>query len=187
MGNYLLYSKQCSGNGECLQRNNHNDYSINEKFSCNKNCHIMQCKNYLVCDTLVPEYILKNHDNLCINCYVVFGKNQGGHGALPQKKIDECLICYENNVWGISNPKCDHFICINCFKKCYHNVFIGLYPDIEPEFPFSRDVYEIYLSNRDNDIWNAYDEIYDWEIEHNEWTNRQNNKIKIERCPFCRK
>ena len=187
MGNYWFRPKECSGDGRCLIKTNHNLYCLNSKYKCNKDCHIMQCKNYLVCETLMPEYILKNHDELCVNCFVAFGKWQGGHGILPQKKLDECYICYENNIWGISNPNCSHFICIDCFKKCYKDVFSGLYPDPEPEFPFSNDVHQIYSSNPHNEIWNSYEEISEWEILHNEWTNRQNNKVNINRCPFCRK
>lgn len=82
---------------------------------------IVKCNNYILCKTKLPEWWYSCKGQwLCTNCDIDFGKWQGGKGTLIIKDNVECPICLETKK-GISLPKCDHYICIGCFKRCYFN------------------------------------------------------------------
>jgi len=52
---------------------------------------------------------------------MIFGswdENHTGRGTLLFKDSTQCPICQENKR-GVSQPNCEHFACINCFKQCY--------------------------------------------------------------------
>jgi hypothetical protein len=187
MGNYMSESQYCNSDGRCLKKISNNFYYVSSKFFCLNNCQAIPCANNIVCDKLMPKYLLDEFDQLCTVCYNAFGKHVGGNGRLEKKEIDECPICYDENVFGISNPKCNHFMCINCFKTCYNNILNEIKPDIEPPFPYSQDIYQIYLDEPHNEIWGHYNEIVQWELDYNTWSNRQNSYRKLDRCPICRK
>lgn len=186
MGNFLSGAQECTGTGECLFQLGPNSYCQNNQFFCMNNCQPMPCRNFLVCDVLLPEYVLNKNEGICLSCDLAFGKWTGGHGALPQQQLDECPICYEENILGISNPRCNHFMCIECFKKCYARALAGEKPDPEPKFPYQGEVYDIYMADPHNELWGAYDDIVEWELAYNSWSNRQKNQLKTGRCPWCR-
>lgn len=62
------------------------------------------------------------------------GKNRHeGKGVLePSDDHLECPICLEYKI-GISQPRCNHKVCVDCFKRCHYgdkNV------EEEPSFPY---------------------------------------------------
>ena len=97
---------------------------------------------------------------------------------------------------GITLPKCEHAICIQCFRDCYY----GKYD--EPDFPYSKDIeeeYEEYGGMREE--YGDYDDLYDapksfleqyplireYEEECNRRYDRQDEMISVNsRCPLCR-
>lgn len=52
---------------------------------------------------------------LCTNCHIMFGTwgVQTGKGELEIREHLECL----NVQRSISQPNCDHFCCISCFRR----------------------------------------------------------------------
>ena len=104
----------------------------------------IKCKNYLLCRALLPKWWFDCKENyLCTNCHILFGTwgnaNAGntGKGVLEIRENIECPVCCETTQ-GISQPKCDHFVCIDCFKRCYYGEEIEQppfpYPEIEEEY-----------------------------------------------------
>jgi hypothetical protein len=86
----------------------------------------IKCKNYEVCDAVLPKWWWEcKNSYLCSNCDMMFGtwtngtyKNIG-KGVLEIRDCIECPVCLENKK-GISYPRCNHFVCIDCFKKCVY-------------------------------------------------------------------
>ena len=159
------------------------------------------CKNFEFCDGMQPygwcgegghsnSYLDSGGDpDLCVNCAMMFRKE------LVFKNDVECPICFETKR-GITLPKCEHAICIQCFRDCYY----GRYD--EPDFPYSKDIeeeYEEYGGMREE--YGDYDELYDapksfleqyplireYEEECNRRLDRQDEMISVNsRCPVCR-
>jgi hypothetical protein len=48
-----------------------------------------------------------------------------------------CPVCNENKIC-ISQPYCNHSLCVECFKECYGDNWE--YDVEEPEFPYSEDI-----------------------------------------------
>ena len=89
----------------------------------------IKCKNYELCESVLPRWWFECKGNyLCTNCHMLFGtwkwQGQGqeyktGKGILEISDNLECPICLENKR-GISQPNCEHTLCIDCFKRCYY-------------------------------------------------------------------
>lgn len=86
----------------------------------------IKCKNYELCETVLPKWWFECKGNyLCTNCHMLFGtwESQGmqytGKGILEISDNLECPICLDKKR-GISQPNCDHTLCINCFKRCHY-------------------------------------------------------------------
>ena len=88
----------------------------------------IKCKNYELCESVLPRWWFECKGNyLCTNCHMLFGtwKFQGqeyktGKGILEISDNLECPICLEENKRGISQPNCEHTLCIDCFKRCHY-------------------------------------------------------------------
>jgi len=117
--------------------------------------------------------------DLCMNCAVMFRKE------LVFKDDVECPICFETKK-GITQPNCEHAICIECFRDCYY----GKYD--EPDFPYSKDIEEEYdeyddLYNAPKSFLDKYPLIREYEEECNRRYDRQDEMISVNsRCPLCR-
>jgi len=158
------------------------------------------CKNFEFCDGMQPpqwcgegghsiRYLDSGGDpDLCMNCAVMFRKE------LVFKDDVECPICFETKK-GITQPNCEHAICIECFRDCYY----GKYD--EPDFPYSKDIEEEYDEYDDYDLREEYDDLYnapksfldkyplirEYEEECNRRYDRQDEMISVNsRCPLCR-
>ena len=86
----------------------------------------IKCKNYIICEGVLPKWWVecKGH-YLCINCHMMFGtwwseeNTHIGKGSLEIINNLECPICLEIKKC-ISQPRCEHSLCIDCFKRCYY-------------------------------------------------------------------
>ncbi len=88
----------------------------------------------------------------------------------------------------ISQPSCEHSVCIDCFKRCYYG---DENREAEPIFPYS-DVEDEYYDDENNPKWdNDYPLIKIYNEEHNKWEDKKTEKYEKEEylrhCPLCRK
>lgn len=151
----------------------------------------IKCKNYQVCNTLLPLWWFNNNNNyLCTNCQIMFGDWGiiSGKGILKIIDNIDCPICLEYNK-GISQPRCEHYICIECFKRCYFSEENN--HDIEPIFPYS-DIEDEYFNDNLNPKWEKdYPLITIYNEEYDKWEERCDQKYDSEEylrsCPLCRK
>ena len=51
-----------------------------------------------------------------------WGESHTGKGILEINNNLECPICFENKL-GISQPNCEHTLCIGCFKRCHYGEY----------------------------------------------------------------
>jgi hypothetical protein len=156
----------------------------------------IKCKNYDVCAAVLPVWWFEcKGEWLCTGCDEQFGTwtysdgirtiKHTGKGILDTKENIECPICLECSK-GISQPNCNHYICINCFKRCY-------YGDVSdcPQFPYP-EVEDEYYEDQENSKWadsypliKLYDEAYDiWYYNHFEKYEKEDY---LRKCPLCRK
>ena len=72
---------------------------------------MFNCTNFIICNNISDNII-------CSDCIMLFGKWRGRKEILNTKDYEICNIC---NSYGLSvtRPDCDHFLCIDCFKKIY--------------------------------------------------------------------
>ena len=86
--------------------------------SCSKAClcieSIEKCANYLLCNNIENNEILDSHNGLCVYCFIINGKLNIIENTLNQK----CSFCLDITKNVIEFPtKCEHHICIECYKK----------------------------------------------------------------------
>jgi hypothetical protein len=152
----------------------------------------IRCKNYELCEAVLPKWWFECKGNyLCTNCHMMFGtwKFQGqacrtGKGALDISDNVECPICLEVKR-SISQPNCDHSLCIKCFKRCYYG---DDDTENEPKFPYP-DIEDEYYNNIENPKWeNNYPLIKIHNEEWNKWDDEKyENEECLHKCPLCRK
>ena len=93
----------------------------------------IECKNYLVCKhKFLPDE--SREDGLCIDCYNVFGKwrKRGKEDIIIRAENDICPLCSETDTTTIMRMDCDHYTCIDCFRKIYFGIEIQ-----KPKFTLS--------------------------------------------------
>lgn len=143
----------------------------------------IKCKNYIICNSTIPEW----DKDICINCDLLYGKWKGGKGILPIYENKECPICLDIET-NIELPYCNHTLCLNCFNRCFHvqhnieNMPIFPYPDLEEE----------YYNNPEHIKWDIdypliksyYNQLDIWE-KNNEL--QYENESHLHKCPICRK
>ena len=140
----------------------------------------IKCKNYELCESVLPKWWYNCKGKyLCTNCDMMWRK-----GILEINDNLECPICLEVKR-GISQPNCEHTVCIDCFKRCYYGDQSG-----EPQFPYP-DIEDEYYDDQENPKWNIqYPLIKIYNDEYKKWDdNREkkyNNEEHLRRCPFCR-
>jgi hypothetical protein len=155
------------------------------------------CKNYIVCETVLPSwwYSYKGH-YLCANCVVMFGTwaEETGHvnagkGELPVVEDVECPICLETGTGVTQPPRCDHHVCVACFKRCYY----GPEPTEWPAFPYDEDVENQYLEDgiRSDEWYATYPLVLEYEAELDAreelYAQRSDTEEYLRCCPLCRK
>lgn len=136
----------------------------------------IQCKNHIVCNEVLPTWCKGCY--LCTNCDILFGK------ILKITDPTECPICLDLNK-GITLLRCNHAVCIRCFKRCYYGDKSG-----EPVFPYP-DIEEEYSEDPDNPKWLEYPLIQPYHEEWNTWDDERiekyENEMHLRTCPLCRK
>lgn len=154
----------------------------------------IKCKNYELCETILPKWWFDCKNNyLCNNCDCMFGNWKSGEyinvgkGILEIINNLECPICLEIKK-NISQPRCDHTLCIDCFKRCY---FGNEITEGEPIFPY-LDIEDEYYDDQYNEKWdNDYPLIKSYNEEWNKWDDdriqKYENEIYLRKCPLCRK
>lgn len=148
----------------------------------------IKCKNYIICEAVLPKWWFECKGNyLCTNCHMMFGTwgdNHVGKGHFEITDNLECPICAEVKEC-ISQPNCDHSVCISCFKRCYYGDEEG-----EPIFPYP-DIEDEYYDDTENIKWENYPLIKMYDEEWNKWDDAKNKKYNQEeylrKCPLCRK
>lgn len=154
----------------------------------------IKCKNYIICQEVLPKWWFDcKRCYLCTGCHMMFGtwgsgeNKHVGKGILEISDNLECPICLEIKEC-ISQPRCNHSLCISCFKRCHYgdeNI------DREPIFPYP-DIEDEYYDDTENIKWvNDYPLIKIYEEEWDKWDNenteKYNNETYLRICPICRK
>lgn len=149
---------------------------------------LVKCPNYVVCEKRCPQIVLDYHSGVCLDCNFLFGKWSGGKGILKLLEDLECCICFENKIC-VTQPKCDHFICVDCFKVCYFGKNRVDLP--EPVFPYPDDIKEEYLNDLQHPKWDEDENIKQYLNDLEVWyretlrVNLSQNYLKC--CALCRK
>ena len=184
----------CKGRGECLLQTgifsdylNIIDYYKDENIICLFNCEPIKCPNYLMCNNKLPLRYMDCYNGICCECDMTFGTWKGSKGILNFYENQECPICFENSMC-ISQPKCNHYVCIKCFKRSYCEKVE------EPVFPYDYDILNKYIDNPEHTEFENDEliikykndcELFDFEIK--KLNNKYKNESFLRCCPLCRK
>ena len=142
----------------------------------------IRCKNYELCEAVLPKWWFECKGNyLCMNCDIM------RFGILDVSDNVECPVCLEVKR-SISQPNCEHTLCIDCFKRCYYG---DESREGEPPFPYP-DIEDEYYDDQENPKWeNDYPLIKIYNEEWNKWDDKRDQKRANEKylakCPLCRK
>ena len=173
-----------------------------------KNNDMIPCPNYVVCGNYEhPDFL---HNGRCLSCDINLGEWQKGRGNLEFKTIESCCICLDENLQGVSMPKCEHYICIECFKKCFDLQEEPFFPqelddnldelaNLEEEFSGESvfRYYEIFAERHPEiaEIVKIYAEgCKQWKDNRPSYPTgvsgavaRYEENKRLSRCPLCRK
>lgn len=150
----------------------------------------IKCKNYALCGTVLPKWWFECKGNyLCCDCHMSFGtwgERHTGKGVLEIIDNQECPICLDTKK-SISQPNCDHTLCLDCFKTCYYGDDDS---ENEPKFPYP-DIEDAYYDNPEDPRWEKeYPLIQMYQVAWDAWdhenTEKYNNQAYLRRCPLCR-
>lgn len=156
----------------------------------------IKCKNYELCNCVLPKCCFKYKNNyLCVHCENISGTRenlidnfkQDGKGVLEFINNVDCPICLEKKR-GVSQPRCDHFACIDCFKRCY----FGDEDESErPIFPYPEieDYYYYNGIKNQEEMEREYPFIRLYKIKDCIWEDKRLEKYAKEKylrkCPLC--
>lgn len=109
----------------------------------NENCRLKKCPNYILCNVESPEWCFGfDKSGMCTNCILIFGIWNGGRGKPDIKDNIECPICLQTKTC-ITQPKCTHFTCIDCFRRCqYGDETFDM--ENKPKFPYDEEIKKEY-------------------------------------------
>lgn len=170
----------CSGDGSCFTQTSYG-YEKDVNYTCNHNCQLFQCPNYLVCGFAGPKWYLGCHSGVCYSCNMNFGQKLD-----LSKEKEECPICYEEE-FSIKMINCNHRICYICFKKCF-TITYDHEDKIENPFEWIDDISDqeiqesIYEKIENTDKYLEYEQ----KIE-NIRLKKQEEIEKLSKCCICRK
>ena len=158
-----------------------------KKFYEDGNCdEDIKCPNFEICGNYDFPLNMSVHGGLCMMCDVNYGIWQGGKGVL-QFKESECPICFELTRC-VSMPNCNHFICIDDFKRCFYGN--PLWDNNEPSFPYPELEDDYFFKNQGHPFYENDPIIIQYHKEWNMWDDEreinaeQENYLK--NCPICR-
>jgi hypothetical protein len=151
----------------------------------------IKCKNHIVCRSVLPLWWFECKGcYLCTECDMLFGtwtsgdEEHTGKGILTTKDELECSICLEVKKC-ISQPRCEHFVCIDCFRRCYYgnNSTEGM-----PVFPYP-DMKDEYYDDMNNKKWENFPLIESYSEELNKWQDEKDTEDareeNLSKCPLC--
>jgi hypothetical protein len=157
----------------------------------------VKCKNHEVCRAILPRKYTHG-DYLCVACTMMFGvwfstrsnEQHIGWGHLPITDALECPICLEMKR-SISQPRCEHTVCIDCFRRCNYGKEC---PEDEPPFPHP-DIEKDYYEDQGNPVWYTdYPLIQRFDEDWKEWSDLcgetacdSDPETYHPHCPLCRK
>jgi hypothetical protein len=138
----------------------------------------IKCKNYEICSDVLPLWWYDCKGKyICTNCDMMFGTwssakyEQKGRGILIFKDNTVCPLCFRFRR-TVSQPSCNHFACIDCFKKCWYTMPSFPYPEIEDDY-----------NDQDNTEWYIkYPLLLFYDKKYKEW---ENEELGYEKCPLC--
>jgi hypothetical protein len=169
----------CNGDGSCLYQEGEHIYEKNTDIICLFNCEPVKCPNYLVCGNISPQRILSSHKGTCFNCRISFGH-------LEFFTNEECPICLDTKLC-VKQSKCNHKICVDCFKRCH---FPPYWNDPQPQFPYDSELEDEYESQFDLPRWKNDPLIQKYQEDCNKWELerqiREKNENYLKRCSICR-
>ncbi len=168
----------CSGNDECLIQDTPGTYVKDESIECSHNCQTIKCPNFELCKSSLPKVLMDCYNGLCLDCDMMFGTWQGGKGKLNTKENTECPICLKK-VKCISLPKCEHYVCIECMKRCWYGD-----KNLEPIFPYNSTIEDEYDDNPDDDKFKNDEKIIQYNQELDQLKIKQEN---LRKCSLCSK
>ena len=175
----------CDGRGRCLVET-FDDKTIfvkNCDFYCKYTCTPSPCANYLFCEHLVPNYILRSTKGLCTQCSYSFG-----HLVFSEcPECPECPICFQTKT-SVKQKTCDHTVCIDCFKRCHSPTY---WKDPKPVFPYDSERREKYECTYYDRKWRRDPLLVKYIEDMETWeTTRQlfdEEQAYLRACPLCRK
>ncbi|MFK5969594.1 MAG: hypothetical protein QM487_05670 [Candidatus Marithrix sp.] len=150
-----------------------------------------KCKNFDVCGGVLPSWWYNCKGlYICTNCDCMFGtwssgdKKYTGKGELIFSDLSECPICLKISK-SVSQPRCDHTVCLSCFKRCYYGQEIK-----QPPFPYSEDIQLRYEDPHTEFDINEYPLIKEWDSELDRLDDLSaiqfKNEEYLRKCPICR-
>jgi hypothetical protein len=173
----------CNGHGHCLCQCDpgaHVTGCNNSAFTCSHRCTPKKCPNFLVCENIVPEWLLLCKGGHCLQCDTAFGR------VLTFSTEDaECPVCLETKP-TVKLLNCEHMMCFSCFKRCWD----GPPEPPQPAFPYPE------LEDEFDEYPTSHPLIFDprviqWHRDMDAWEKRRNTAYERERslrqCPLCRK
>jgi len=153
----------------------------------------IKCKNFVVCGTTLPIWWFEcKGQYLCTGCHMSFGSwGSGEHIHVGKGELsfssskEECCICLEIAP-AVSQPRCDHYVCVSCFKRCHYGE-----PRVEIPFPYP-EMEEEYFEDQDNPKWETdypliepYNQLCSQMEDERE--ERFAEEEHLRQCPICRK
>ena len=147
------------------------------------------CLNNEICDSgYMPIQNLQcRSGELCFNCAVIYSNHCDYRTGILEFKNDiDCCICLENKR-GVKFPNCNHYICIDDFKRCIYgeerqNELPFPYPELEDDYFMSHGI------NREK--YDTDPVIIKYNEDHNKWDDmyeeKQEKENYLNRCPLCR-
>jgi hypothetical protein len=173
----------CDGYGDCLCQCEDGNYRADNKHSfvtCTHRCTPKKCPNFLVCENIVPEWLLLCKGGHCLKCDMAFGKV-----LTFSTEDEECPVCLETKP-TVKLLNCDHTMCFSCFKRCWDG------PPEPPQPPFPYPEFE---DEFEEDVMNHplnFDpRVIKWYRDMDAWEQRRSAAYEMERsnrqCPLCRK
>lgn len=128
-----MSNTRCDGQGHCFIQGDQLKYYPDLTFNsqpCPHRCQLVKCANFLVCQALVPQWLLQTTtvNTICQECDINWGKE------LTFLSKGSCCICLDEveadqedkmmvAVPGCHTPIWSHMMCPGCFINYYHLEF----------------------------------------------------------------
>jgi hypothetical protein len=146
----------CNGDGGIVSK--HID---GYEMSCSHNCKPRACPNFLVCNSTQENSIMVLGSELCFCCDVTFGKR------LVFLEKTDCQICLSRDIQAVKRLKCDHAVCLTCFKKAHYGD-----PPEKPLFPYDKEIEDEYLENQWDIKWLDDPLVIKYNNEYHDWVEK---------------